>query len=80
MNYIPKIASLREQREKCGLTRFALSKKIGMGGSALYRIEAGISPSVHGLTAKAIADALGCQVEDIFTIPSRSGQQAATNK
>lgn len=51
-----------------------------MGGSALYRIEAGISPSVHGLTAKAIADALGCQVEDIFTISSRSGQKAATNK
>lgn len=80
MNYVPKISRLREQREKCGLTRFALSKKIGMGGSALYRIEAGISPSVHGLTAKAIADALGCQVEDIFTIPSHTGQKAASNK
>lgn len=80
MNYIPKISALRDRREKCGMTRFALSKKIGMGGSALYRIEAGISPSVHGLTAKAIANALGCRVEDIFIIPSRTGQKAVTNK
>lgn len=80
MSYIPKISCLRARREKCGLTRFALSKKIGMGGSALYRIETGVSPSVHGLTAKAIADALDCQIEDIFIIPSRSGQKAATNK
>lgn len=36
-----------------------------MGGSALYRIETGVTESVHRLSAEAIAKALNCEVEDI---------------
>lgn len=67
MRYKPKITRLSELRKKRGLSRFALSKKAGMGGSALYRIETGITPTVHHLSAAAIAKALQCKVEDVFT-------------
>ena len=68
MTYKPNIPALKDRREAQGLSRFALSKKIGMGGSALYRIESGVSPTVHHLTARAIADALGCKVDDLFDV------------
>lgn len=69
MKYIPNVAALQERREAQGLSRFGLSKKIGMGSSALYRIESGVTPTVHHLTARAIADALGCKVEELFDVP-----------
>lgn len=71
MRYIPKVNELQRKREEQGLTRFGLSKKVGMGSSALYRIETGVSPTVHSLTANAIAAALACKVEDIFEAPQR---------
>lgn len=69
MRYAPKINELQRKREEKGLTRFGLSKKVGMGGSALYRIETGVTSTVHSLTANAIAAALACKLEDIFEAP-----------
>lgn len=66
MTYRPNTEQIKSLREKKGLSRFGLSKKAGMGGSALYRIETGITESVHHLSAEAIAKALSCEVEDIF--------------
>ena len=66
MVYKPNTQKIKMLREEQGLSRFALSSKAGMGGSALYRIETGITESVHHLSAKAIAKALSCEVEDIF--------------
>lgn len=67
MKYMPIPEKLKKHRDVHGLSRFALSKKAGMGNSALYRIETGITPTVHHLSADAIARALDCKVEDIFT-------------
>ena len=67
MLYRPNTEQIKNLREKNGLSRFGLSKKAGMGGSALYRIETGTTESVHHLSAKAIAKALSCEVEDIFS-------------
>ena len=66
MTYKPNTEQLKSLREEKGLSRFGLSKKAGMGGSALYRIETGVTESVHHLSAEAIAKALDCEVEDIF--------------
>ena len=65
MIYKPNPQMIKTRREEQGLSRFALSNKAGMGGSALYRIETGVTESVHRLSAEAIAKALNCEVEDI---------------
>ena len=66
MIYKPNTAQIQRLRKEKGLSRFGLSNKAGMGGSALYRIETGITESVHHLSAEAIAKALDCEIEDIF--------------
>lgn len=72
MAYKPILSKLKSRREAQGLSRFGLSKKAGMGSSALFRIETGVNPTVHYLSAHAIATALNCKVEDIFT-PTNKG-------
>lgn len=72
MIYKPNTEEIQKLREEKGLSRFGLSKKAGMGGSAIYRIETGVTESVHHLSADAIARALSCQVEDIFTPAKRT--------
>ncbi|MEG0484044.1 MAG: helix-turn-helix transcriptional regulator [Oscillospiraceae bacterium] len=67
MTYIPMKNVLEEKRQKQGISRYGLSKKAGMGSSAVYRIETGVTSKVHHLSALAIAAALACKVEDIFT-------------
>lgn len=80
MFMIPRIEALRSRRLEQGLDMKALSTKAGLPVNAILRIEKGESAKTNHLRAQAIAKALGCQVEDIFTIPSRSSQQASTNK
>lgn len=80
MFVIPLGDRLKDRREEKGLTQHQLSCIAGLPGNAIFRIENQCVKKTSILRAKAIADALGCQVEDIFTIPSRSGQKAATNK
>jgi transcriptional regulator with XRE-family HTH domain len=61
----PKGNEITRCREKSGFTRHGLSKKAGLGGSAVERMEKGLH-MVHPLRAKAVADVLKCNVEELF--------------
>lgn len=66
---IPKPEEIRKRREDLGLTRCGLSRKAGLSTNALYRIETGKDSSyTHPIRARAIAEALGCRLEDVFTV------------
>ena len=65
---IPKKEEIGRRREAMGLTRCGLSRKAGLSTNALFRIESGQSSYVHPIRAKAIAEALGCQLEDVFIL------------
>lgn len=67
MYLTPKIEEIRERRLAADLSQYGLSKKAGLGGQAINRIESGETATIHPLRAKEIAKALGCGVEDIFT-------------
>ncbi len=64
---IPKIAEIQRRRENAGLTRQSLSLLAGLPGNAMLRIERGQTSYTHPIRARAIAEALQCGVEDIFT-------------
>ena len=80
MFVIPISDRLKDLREEKGLTQHQLSCDSGLPGNAIFRIESGNIQKTSHFRAQAIAKALGCKVDDIFIIPSRSGQKAATNK
>lgn len=61
---VKKIVELRTAR---GLNQKALSEKAGLPVNAVFRIETGAYSRTQDLRARAIADALGCKVEEIFT-------------
>ena len=66
---VPKRDEIRKRREMLGLTRWALAVKAGLPTNAIYRIERGAKndgETTHPLRAKAIATALGCELEDVF--------------
>ena len=63
---IPKVEEIRKRREEMGLTRCGLSRKAGLSINAIHRIETGESRYTHPIRAKAIAEALGCELEDVF--------------
>ncbi|MCM1212939.1 MAG: helix-turn-helix transcriptional regulator [Lachnospiraceae bacterium] len=65
---IPKREEIKRRREEMGLTKCGLSRKAGLSTNALFRIESGQSSYVHPIRAYAIAVALGCQLEDVFTL------------
>ncbi len=65
MFLVPKSSEIRERRAQHGLSRFALSKKAGLGSYAVARLEEK-AISCHPLRAQALANALECTVEDIF--------------
>lgn len=65
---IPKKSEIKQRRETIGLTKASLSKKAGLPANALSRIESSKSSFVHPIRARAIAEALECQVEDVFTL------------
>lgn len=66
MFVIPKVKEIKNRREKKEYSQHQLSLKAGLSGCAIYRIESGKTTRVHTLRAKAIAEALGCQLEDVF--------------
>jgi hypothetical protein len=47
------------------ITKHKLSKLAGLPGNAVFRAESG-RQSIHRLRAKAIAEALGKKLEDLF--------------
>ena len=62
------IKAIDLMREKAGLSKFALSRKAGLGKYAIERLNL---HSCHHLRALAIADALGCTVNEIFKAPEK---------
>lgn len=71
--------SIIRRREGKGMTQHQLSCDAGLPGNAIFRIENGCVQKTSSLRAQAIADALGCQIEDIFIIPGRPSQTATSN-
>ena len=58
-------AELARKREEKGLTRHKLSLLAGLSNNAVFRMETKLY-RVSSLRAKAVADALGCDVADLF--------------
>ena len=65
--YIAKREEIKRRRVERGLNRKELSLKAGLPANAVGRIEKGENEQTHPLRARAIAEALCCGVEDIFT-------------
>lgn len=63
---IPKVEEIKRRRENMGLTRCGLSRKAGLPANALHRIEEGETGYTFPIRAKAIAEALECELEDVF--------------
>lgn len=60
-----KSIAIRERRKKLGYTQADVAKAAGIGPMSLNRMEKN-KYSVHPLRAKAVADVLGCTVEELF--------------
>ena len=63
---IPLREEIRKRRIEKELTMSALSKKANLPNNALYRIEKGNFKYVFPIRAIAIANALDCDISDIF--------------
>lgn len=63
---IPRREEIRMRREAQGMSKKKLSEKAGLPYNAIYRIEAGESETTHPIRARAIAAALGCELEEVF--------------
>ncbi len=66
MYLTPRVDEIKRRRESAMLSQHGLSLKAGLSGQSINRIERGESRLTHHLRAAAIAQALGCKVEDIF--------------
>ena len=64
-----KSIAIRERRRKLGYTQADVAKAAGIGPMSLNRMEK--NNSVHPLRAKAVADVLGCKVEDLFEVAEK---------
>lgn len=71
MLLIANVVRIKELREKMGLNQKRLSEKAGLPANAIFRIEAGSYTLTQDLRAKAIANALGCPLEEIFMHPNQ---------
>jgi transcriptional regulator with XRE-family HTH domain len=56
---------LKALRTRAGLTQQALAVKAGLSVSAVIHIEAGRIPDPRISTLKALAEALGCRIDDL---------------
>lgn len=65
MYLIAKSEAILSRRKEIGLSQIEVAKNAGIGNMSLYRMEKGIY-KVHPLRAKAVADVLGCTVEELF--------------
>lgn len=62
-----KREAIVEKRRLLGFTQKQVAEAAGIGDVAVYRMEK--QPyKVHPLRAKAVADVLGCTVEDLFEV------------
>ncbi len=65
MYLIAKKAEIAQRRKAMGYSQSALSEKAGLGHAAVYRMEE-MNHRIHPLRAKAVADVLGCSVDELF--------------
>ena len=68
----PKIQEIKNRRERLGLSKYQLAILAGLPGNSVYRIENGDNQQTSHLRAREIARVLGCNVEDICSLPERS--------
>ena len=64
---IARIDEIQRRRTEAGLSRQKLSLLAGLPKNAILRIEGGQASYTFPIRARAIAEALHCGVEDIFT-------------
>lgn len=77
LNVMRKIgAAIRRSREKLGLTQEELGSRVGVSGNTVYLWESGRS-GIKLETLQAVADALGCSLEDLVRDGARSGEASA---
>lgn len=67
MTILPEIEKIQILRIKKGLSRYGLSKKAGLSKYAVARLEKGLTNPTPKI-AKAIADALEVDLDEIFKI------------
>lgn len=65
---VAKREEIKRRRKEAGLSQKQLSERAGLPGNAICRIEKGESERTHPLRARVIAEALRCNVEDIFDL------------
>jgi putative molybdopterin biosynthesis protein len=71
------ICNLRAARKTKGLSQSELAGLVGVKRQAIYDMESGrYVPNTH--IALSLAKALGCRVEDLFSIALSSGERAVT--
>lgn len=62
-------ASLQKERKSAGMTQAELAKRSGVAYSTLTKLEQGQIPSPSVSAVHQLADALGCTVSDLLTVP-----------
>lgn len=65
--FVPKVSEIQKRRMEAGLSCQKLSVMAGLPKNAIFRIELGQASYTYPIRARAIAKALHCKVEDIFT-------------
>ena len=60
--------TLRELRERAGLTQLQLAVKAGLTPSTVYKLEAGKSKRPGYTTIQRLADALGVRPDDVDVV------------
>ena len=75
MYLTPRVNEIKRRRESACYHSMDCPSRLGLSGQSINRIERGESRLTHHLRAAAIAQALGCKVEDIFYVDKK--QQSA---
>ena len=71
--FVPKVSEIKRRRIDAGYSCQWLSLLAGLPKNAILRIERDQASYTYPIRARAIAEALHCKVEDIFTITDGEG-------
>lgn len=66
--FVPKVNEIQRRRLDAGYSCQKLSLLAGLPKNAIYRIELNQARYTYPIRARAIAEALHCKVEDVFTV------------
>jgi transcriptional regulator with XRE-family HTH domain len=67
-------ARLKALRAAAGLTQQRLAEKAGLHISVVTKLEYGLTPNPMWETVCALADALGCKLDDLRDLPDNHGR------